>query len=670
MHRGQGATTIRAMNARVIRVWWAFWVGCLTCVLPCLSHAQPGAAVASTDERAATTVWPAIVHPATTVTEARSEELLDACVIVDNDASVPPPGNAAWMHIRLPHLWQQTHPGHEGVMWYRFRVNIKSAPTRPWAVYLPRVVMNAQVWVNDQPMGYTGSMTEPVTRNWYVPLMTIVQPGAWKLGENVVYVRVASGYVARNGLAPIRVGAVDQIEPVYKRRYWAQVDGVQAANLMLASLGLLMLIVWSRDRDQDAVGFMGLSAVCWSMSCLMGIAPVPLFDLVVWESVCYTLMVVSQLLLCLYFFRFAGLRRPWVEGFIYVLMVAIPLYGVVAPKYWFTAALYGLIYLIAFWSMGEALWHVIRYRRKDGQWLITGVMALLPTGVHDILVMMGTLPFDSVYWLYFTGPVTMVCLTVIVAGDHARSRQALNDLNRNLAERVAEREMALRESFERLAALERAQAVSAERSRILKDMHDGVGAHLTSALRLLQTSHKDTSRLDVPMVAQTLRDSLDQLKLSIDALSLQAGDVEGLLASWRFRLAPRLKAAGIDLVWDVERLPAWPRGHSPELRQLQYILFEGLSNVLQHSGATRMVLSARDLGHHIRVSLIDNGHGWQTTGSYEGQGLQTMRSRARAIGARMEFLPASNGGVELRLSLPLLADAAGAPTPPDLSSAA
>jgi len=248
---------------------------------------------------------------------------------------------------------------------------------------------------------------------------------------------------------------------------------------------------------------------------------------------------------------------------------------------------------------------------------------------------------------------------VIVAGDHARSRLALNDLNRHLADRVAEREQALRASFERLASLERAQAVSAERSRILKDMHDGVGAHLTSALRQLQTPR--LIPVDVPLVTQTLRDSLDQLKLSIDALSLQAGDVEGLLASWRFRLAPRLKAAGIELVWDVERLPNWSQGHSPELRQLQYILFEGLSNVLQHSGATRLVLSARDLGHHIRVSLIDNGQGWQGTGQYEGQGLQTMRSRAQTIGATMAFLPASNGGLELRLSLPLIDHSVGQP---------
>ncbi len=582
----------------------------------------------------------------------RVAELGEACLIPDQGTLIPPNESADWLHTTLPHLWKDTHPGFEGTLWYRFRVHLKEVPDRNWGVYLPRVVMNAQVWVNGQPLGYTGSMTGTVTRNWYVPLLSPVQPVLWKVGENVIHVRVASGFVSRNGLAPIQVGPLDQVAKIHERRFWWQVEGVRVANVALMALGAFMLIVWSRDREQSAVGFMGLSAMTWSASSLMGVAANPSFDLLWWENLNYALSVISHLLLCLFYIRFAGVRRLWVDVPLYSMMVILPLYGVLAPNYTITTLLFGLIYLAAIASMSAALWHVIRHRRKDGGWLILGCLALVPAGAHDVMIMTGQLPFDAVYWLYFVGPLVMMCHTVIVAGDHARSRQAVNDLNRNLADRVAEREAALRESFERLAALERSQAVSAERSRILKDMHDGVGAHLTSALRQLQTSHENP--VDVPLVAQTLRDSLDQLKLSIDALSLQPGDVEGLLASWRFRLAPRLKAAGIDLVWDVERLPPWPAGQSPELRQLQYILFEGLSNVLQHSGATRLVLSARDLGHHIRVSLIDNGHGWHTSGSFEGQGLQTMRSRAATIGARMEFLPSSNGGLELRLSLPLI----------------
>src|SRR6185437_6837207 len=110
--------------------------------------------------------------------------------------------------------------------------------------------------------------------------------------------------------------------------------------------------------------------------------------------------------------------------------------------------------------------------------------------------------------------------------------------------------------------------------------------------------------------------------LSIDALSLTHGDVVGLLASLRFRITPRLKAAGIELIWDVPDLPNWPDGPPHALRQLQYILFEGLSNALQHSGASALTLSARVFYDRMQVSLIDNGQGWEDEG--EGQGLQAM----------------------------------------------
>lgn len=319
--------------------------------------------------------------------------------------------------------------------------------------------------------------------------------------------------------------------------------------------------------------------------------------------------------------------------------------------------------------MMQAIHGVVMSRRRDGVWLLAGCALLVPSAAHDVAFQIHLLPFDAMYTLPFVGPIMMACIFYVLAGDYARSRRALNRLNGSLAETLAQREAALRESFARLAELERAQAVSAERSRILRDMHDGVGAHLTSALRQLQPP--GDQGVDLGLVTQTLRDSLDQLKLSIDALSLQEGDVVGLLASLRFRITPRLKAAGLALLWDVADLPPWPAGHAPALRQLQYILFEGLSNVLQHSGATRLTLSARAEPDWLQVSLIDNGRGW--SGEGEGQGLQTMRARANVIGARIAFLTRPEGGAELRVSLPLAADEQPRSKPDDgidLSSAA
>jgi signal transduction histidine kinase len=203
-----------------------------------------------------------------------------------------------------------------------------------------------------------------------------------------------------------------------------------------------------------------------------------------------------------------------------------------------------------------------------------------------------------------------------------------------------------------VSALEQEQAVSAERARILRDMHDGVGAHLTTALR--QLNPPTPQAVDLRMVTRILRESLDQLKLSIDAMSMPPGDVVGLLASLRFRMAPRFKAAGLVLRWDVGELPEWPAGTQPALRQLQYILFEAMSNVLQHAGAQEITLRARLEGDHLLLVLHDDGRGLSDKAATpQGHGSQTMRSRAGTIGAGIAFVSPPQGGYEVRLTLPM-----------------
>ncbi len=590
--------------------------------------------------------------PPVRVADGQITTLREAGVLPGSD--VPPGPQAAWRTVVLPHIWRETHAAYQGTMWYRFRVNMVRAPDTLWAVYLPRAVMNAQVWVNGVPMAYTGSMSPPVTRNWYVPLLVQVPASVWHEGDNVIHVKVVGGFISRDGLAPVKVGPLSLLEPPYKTRLFLQVDGAYFANTAVLALGAFMMIAWMRDRGQVAIGFQGASAVLWGVGNGAYLAAHPFLSDVFWAPLSITCMVWSALAMSLFFRRFVGRRSRAVEQGILALMLVTPLWAWASTSTHAVALGYGLAYLVFMVCMVQAIHGVIKSRRRDGGWLLGGCVLLVPAAAHDVAFQVNLLPFDAIYTLPFVSPIMMSCIFYVLAGDYARSRRALNRLNGSLAETLVQRESALRESFARLAELERAQAVSAERSRILRDMHDGVGAHLTSALRQLQSPREN--QVDLGLVTQTLRDSLDQLKLSIDALSLQAGDVVGLLASLRFRITPRLKASGLELVWDVADLPPWPQGHAPALRQLQYILFEGLSNVLQHSGATRLTLSARAMPDCLEVSLIDNGRGW--SGEGEGHGLQAMRARASVIGARIAFLARPEGGAELRVSLPLQPDPA------------
>lgn len=188
-------------------------------------------------------------------------------------------------------------------------------------------------------------------------------------------------------------------------------------------------------------------------------------------------------------------------------------------------------------------------------------------------------------WAKYLAPLVGLALMWIVAQRFRNARESVLEMNATLTDRIQQKEAEPRNSFARLAEVERSRAVLSERQRILRDMHDGVGAHLATPVRQLEGGQASGKE-----VARSLRDSLMQLKLSIDAMSLPRGDVNALMASLRFRLESRIAQAGIALRWKVDALPMWraPAGRGDDaMRDLQFVLLEAISNVLQHANACR-----------------------------------------------------------------------------------
>ena len=127
-------------------------------------------------------------------------------------------------------------------------------------------------------------------------------------------------------------------------------------------------------------------------------------------------------------------------------------------------------------------------------------------------------------------------------------------------------------------------------------------------------------------------------KLSIDAINLPPGDITALLANLRYRLEPRFKASDIELKWDVDLLPPLLRLDHKAMRQLQFMVFEALSNVLQHAHASvlRIELHATVQGG-AQLLVIDNGCGFELD-RVKRRGLGSLRERAAAIDARIEIV--------------------------------
>ena len=95
------------------------------------------------------------------------------------------------------------------------------------------------------------------------------------------------------------------------------------------------------------------------------------------------------------------------------------------------------------------------------------------------------------------------------------------------------------------------------------------------------------------------------------------------------------------------RLPLCPRVEA----QLFGIAREALANVLRHAEATAAQVRVEFQRGQVLVEICDNGHGFDTEGvGYPGHfGLESMRSRAAEIDARLTIASAPASGTAVRV---------------------
>jgi two-component system, NarL family, sensor histidine kinase UhpB len=106
---------------------------------------------------------------------------------------------------------------------------------------------------------------------------------------------------------------------------------------------------------------------------------------------------------------------------------------------------------------------------------------------------------------------------------------------------------------------------------------------------------------------------------------------------------------------EVERRLAAPLpAHRPEIDLVVYrIAQEGLTNVMRHSGASRVVVSLDALGPRLVLTVRDDGRGIGRSLPSDATGIAGMRERARLVGGKLALRDAKGGGAELVLDVPL-----------------
>ncbi|MDO5626120.1 MAG: 7TM diverse intracellular signaling domain-containing protein [Pseudomonadota bacterium] len=590
------------------------------------------------------------------------------------DAATP------WQTVALPHARPRAvatgaaaAKAPPEVAWYRLQVPAAAlAPTPQGArLYIPRwqTTGTVAVYAGGHLLWQTrGSRVwNSTNRPVWLDLGGVAQPGQ----PLQVHVRMASQVGVGGALSSAWVGPTEALQWSWRARTLAQADGVMLTRGSYLVIGIFALAVWlvRRRREERVYLLFFLMSVFQVLSMLhfmMDDTGHGIED--EWFAWMVYVLGASGSTLCSYVFLCVinRLRLPWLTWALLaytaaLVLATLPTFGLLELNAALPALRLALI-PVGLAVVGVAVWGAFK-RRTPGSWLLAAWLLLsIPVGVHDLNMQRYLGDIESIYLTpyVYVGLFTMFLL--IAYTRYVRALGVAAQAKLTLQQRLTEREAELAASHERLRAIERAQTLLAERQRLMRDMHDGVGSSLMSALRLVEHGQRD--RVDV---AQVLKECIDDLKISIDSLESVDADLLALLASLRFRLGPRLEGAGLALHWQVEDVPPLPWLDAQNALNVLRVLQEVLTNIIKHSGAREITVNTGQQAHAgqpgVVVRIADDGQPFQPPEPAAlppgRKGLANVRSRVAQLGGHCGWAPGEAGGTVFTLWLPVQRAAAG-----------
>jgi signal transduction histidine kinase len=227
-----------------------------------------------------------------------------------------------------------------------------------------------------------------------------------------------------------------------------------------------------------------------------------------------------------------------------------------------------------------------------------------------------------------------------------------------------------------LAELREQYDLAQERERIAREFHDGLGHHLVSAIRGLESIQRrlkaycdatdigtgtapdatGTDTVPAPLTCalqeqiDILRTALDDTRQTIQQLRApETTDMRVFIRQTAERVAQRL---GAQLHCDCPDL-------MPPLTPLQTLMLtrvmqEALSNVMKHAGRPQNLWVACDWRDGwLEMRVADDGDGFDPATALEGMGLNNMRERIRALGGELTITSAPEQGTTVLARVPI-----------------
>jgi signal transduction histidine kinase len=210
----------------------------------------------------------------------------------------------------------------------------------------------------------------------------------------------------------------------------------------------------------------------------------------------------------------------------------------------------------------------------------------------------------------------------------------------------------------------RARAVEAERSRISRDLHDGILQTLLSlniqlgVLRQKTTQTPEQACVELGSLQKTVQQESEELRrfvTDLRPLRVESADMRELMLGFAERFRNE-QGMGVDLFIEDRNLTLPDR----ICRELFQIYRESLHNVKKHANASHVVVKLGQDEAKVFLVIDDNGRGFSFSGRYTSEELDRLRlgpisikERTRGVGGTLTVESNPGHGARLTVEIPL-----------------
>lgn len=197
------------------------------------------------------------------------------------------------------------------------------------------------------------------------------------------------------------------------------------------------------------------------------------------------------------------------------------------------------------------------------------------------------------------------------------------------------------------------------RNRIASDLHDEVGATLSSIAIAARVVEKklDKQSPDLQLILDQIKsdsnNTIQTIRDTVWTLNPHNDSLPQLVEKMRSFAAQILTAKDVALQFENHLEETSSTKISMEQRQNVYLIFkEAINNIAKHAEATKVNVELGVENGELRMRITDNGIGFDSTRTHEGNGLKNFKKRAEASFIDFKMFSEIGKGTQITLIVP------------------